>query len=188
MENKIVSHAPGVVSIGDFWSKEQCDTMIAHASSIRAFPEKEVFPNQLTLDDNLDSRDMFKAAFRDTALAVDIYQQIHPFIRNLSVNSFVPSGIHPDFRVYKYIPGQEFKRHKDGRKTISDSEYSIFSLLIYLNDDFGGGTTCFDSCEIKPVQGYATFFPHEYLHSGSVVESGCKYVFRGNILFKRTGS
>jgi predicted 2-oxoglutarate/Fe(II)-dependent dioxygenase YbiX len=184
MENKLVKHKDNIFSVKEFWSSSICEELINKANEIRKFPDKELILNQKNLDDNLDSRNSFKALFLNTKLAKSLFKDIRPYLSVIKVINCKVSGIHPEFRIYKYIPGQEFKTHKDGKKVISICEYSIFSLLIYLNDDFKGGETCFENCSILPNKGDAVFFPHDYLHSGKVVTKGSKYVLRANILFK----
>jgi hypothetical protein len=49
------------------------------------------------------------------------------------------------FRVYKYLPGQQFKMHRDGSYERNENEKSFYTFLIYLNDDFEGGETEFEN-------------------------------------------
>lgn len=183
MTNDITAHGENVFSIANFWDKELCQAIIAQAESANLYPLVETVAVQKTLEDNLDSRDTFKVSLESQELADIIYQYLRPSIPDSIVNAFMPSGIHAKLRVYKYLPGQEFKKHTDGAVVLSLTEKSIYSLLIYLNHDYIGGTTLFEHCEIVPREGLAVFFPHELEHSGSVVQEGIKYVLRGNVIF-----
>jgi prolyl 4-hydroxylase len=185
MANDITAHGKNVFSITQFWDKELCQAIIAQAESANVYPSVETVAVQKTLEDNLDSRDSFRVYLESQELADIIYQYLHPSLPKNSADTFTPSGVHARLRVYKYLSGQEFKKHTDGAVVISTTEKSIYSLLIYLNDNFTGGTTIFDHCEIVPREGLAVFFPHELEHSGSVVQEGIKYVLRGNIIFKQ---
>ena len=55
---------------------------------------------------------------------------------------------------------------------------SLFSILIYLNDDFAGGATSFPDLRRRfdPEAGNALVFGHAHRHCGSPVTSGIKYV------------
>lgn len=73
---------------------------------------------------------------------------------------------------------------------------SLFTFLIYLNDDFEGGETTFflpsvkegtmNAYPMKPVMGSVAVFPHgetngALLHEGTGVRSGAKYVIRTDV-------
>jgi prolyl 4-hydroxylase len=185
MANKIISHASNIFSINNFWDREMCESIILHAESTDTFPREETILIQKTLDDNIDSRNNFKLFLESQEIADIIYRHLKSSLGCISIKSQQHCGVHSNLRVYKYIPGQEFKKHRDGGVTNSKKDESLYSLLIYLNDNFEGGSTLFDCCEIKPIQGRVTFFPHELEHAGAVVTKGYKYVLRGNIMFKK---
>lgn len=185
MATEIIPHGDNIYSIQGFWDKEICDAIIRQAERSGLFPDQETVLIQKTLEDNLDSRDSFKIYLDNQDLSDNIYHYLKTFLQRTNTDAYTHSGVHQNLRVYKYLPGQEFKRHRDGGVESSKDEKSIYSLLIYLNDDFTGGTTLFDSCEIVPTQGMATFFPHDVEHAGTMVTKGIKYVMRGNILFRK---
>lgn len=185
MENKIIVHHTNVFSIDGFWDKDICESIIKLAETANVFPKQETVLKQHSLEDNLNSRDDFKIFLDNQQIADSIYEYLRPYLKCIKYDLYKHSGIHSKLRIYKYIPGQEFKRHRDGGVSISQNEESFYSLLLYLNDNFDGGNTLFDTCEIKPKQGRVTFFPHILQHSGKLVTKGFKYVLRGNIIFKK---
>lgn len=168
-----------------FWDKEICQTIIFRVEESQIFPAKETVVSQNTLDDNLQSRNNFKVYLDNQELADIIYESLYKHLAKIKHEEYSPSSIHSNLRVYKYIPGQEFKKHRDGGIGVSKEEKSLYSLLIYLNDNFSGGSTRFNNIDIIPKQGSALFFPHELEHSGEIVSTGNKYVLRGNIVFKK---
>lgn len=140
------------------------------------------------------------------------------------VESFVPSklagrqvrGLNRRFRVYRYVPGAEYRAHIDGAwppsgisaedKYIYDSsppeakQSSLFTFLIYLNDEFESGETTYflpgpregtlNAYPLKPIQGSIALFPHgevdgNLLHEGTGVRKGdrpsAKYVIRTDV-------
>lgn len=136
------------------------------------------------------------------------------------VKEYVPSqvtgrvarGLNRRFRVYRYVPGAEYRCHIDGAWPPSGisakGEYqydsspadkrqsSLFTFLIYLNDDFEGGETTFflpsvkegvmNAYPVKPVMGSVAVFPHgetrgALLHEGTGVREGAKYVIRTDV-------
>ena len=123
------------------------------------------------------------------------------------------------WRFYKYHPGDIFRAHVDpGRWTGSgfdeagnlvpdcfgDRE-SHMTFLLYLNDEFEGGTTrffidpvnphlgeaghCSRVVSVAPSQGSALCFFHgnhplSPWHEGGALTAGTKYVLRTDILYK----
>lgn len=62
--------------------------------------------------------------------------------------------------------------------------------MVYLNDDFAGGTTDFygddelPRASIRPKRGMALVFVHAQLHEGAPVISGRKYVLRTDVMYR----
>jgi prolyl 4-hydroxylase len=75
--------------------------------------------------------------------------------------------------------------HTDVPYSASPTTKTFFTLLIYLNDSFEGGETCFfgPDMKIKPSVGTVIMFDHERLHQGAMVVNGCKYIVRSDIVF-----
>jgi prolyl 4-hydroxylase len=120
-----------------------------------------------------------------------------------------PVGLVERLRYYKYESGNEYPEHMDGsytRKVIRNNQtyqqQSFLTLLVYLNDDFTGGTTNFfphkQHCRflrdielkvptvvVTPQKGSGLVSLHTILHEGSAVEDGLKYVVRTDIVFER---
>eukprot|EP00026_Physarum_polycephalum_P002858 Phypoly_transcript_02867.p1 GENE.Phypoly_transcript_02867~~Phypoly_transcript_02867.p1 ORF type:complete len:659 (+),score=110.42 Phypoly_transcript_02867:444-2420(+) len=74
-------------------------------------------------------------------------------------------------------------------------ECSIYSVTVYLNDNFDGGRVLFmknkdarDEKDMlytfKPKKGTALVFNHDTLHAGEEVVGGTKYIFRTGIMFR----
>lgn len=94
-------------------------------------------------------------------------------------------GFNELFRFYKYTPGQQFRRHRDGSFIRNEKEASYYTFLIYLNDDFEGGETCFDEyITIQPKTGNALVFLHPLHHEGKAVIKGTKYVLRTDVMYQ----
>jgi len=123
-----------------------------------------------------------------------------------------PLGLNRRWRLYKYHPGDVFKQHTDGPwppagiderdgryipDTSDGTALTWMTFLIYLNDDFDGGSTKFPTgvgsgqqpdFEVEPTQGSVLVFYHGYhaaskLHEGSLVRKGTKYVARTEVLY-----
>lgn len=109
---------------------------------------------------------------------------------------WAPLGINECIRVVKYSKGGHFEAHKDGTFVLDDDHRSIYTLQIYLSDDFEGGETIFYDEELKPpvevrvtpVTGTALIFNHDVMHKGDAVtsKSHSKFIIRTDIMFQRT--
>lgn len=98
-----------------------------------------------------------------------------------------PSGIDPVTDAYIYDTSPALPT---GRQS------SLYTFLIYLNDDFVGGETTFfipslkegvlNAYPVKPIMGSVAVFPHgeaqdALLHEGTGVVEGAKYVIRTDV-------
>lgn len=96
-------------------------------------------------------------------------------------------GLNERFRYYRYDVGEYFRWHRDGAFMRSRSERSMLTAMVYLNDDFDGGTTDFeDGISITPRRGSALLFEHGLRHQGAAVTRGRKYVLRSDVMFQRS--
>lgn len=95
------------------------------------------------------------------------------------------------WRFYRYGPTQRFKSHKDGAVEERGLR-SRLTFMIYLNDDFEGGSTRFrrngrdvgePALDVRPEAGKALLFVHERWHEGTLVTKGMKYALRTDILY-----
>ena len=118
------------------------------------------------------------------------------------------SRLNQCFKFSKYVEGTCFKGHIDGPWVPMKDESSVFTVVIYLNDDFEGGETNFYReplqsklegkrgvaeegdlvASVKPKKGKILVFTHESYHEGAVVKKGVKYVVRTEIMFRRVDS
>lgn len=88
----------------------------------------------------------------------------------------------------KYQPGDYFDWHTD--LTVGFATQRTATMIMYLNDDFEGGNTCFQHLDlrIKPRRGSALVFNYSpeqlLLHRGEAVIAGTKYILNA---FVRNG-
>jgi hypothetical protein len=154
----------------------------------------------------------------DTEFCTNLWNRVSSFIP-ATVDGKHVRGLNRRFRVYRYVPHAEYRIHIDGAwppssvdpvsdKYIYDAsppgakQSSLFTFLIYLNDEFEGGETTFflpsvregslNAYPVKPIQGSIAMFPHgevkgALLHEGTGVrETGkptAKYVIRTDVLY-----
>ncbi|OAR03377.1 hypothetical protein LLEC1_06923 [Akanthomyces lecanii] len=140
-----------------------------------------------------------------------LWARVSPFIPSV-IDGKKSRGLNRRFRVYRYVPGAEYRSHIDGAWPPSgisaDDKYiyddsppgqkqsSLFTFLLYLNDEFEGGETMFflpspregtlNAYPVRPVMGGVALFPHgetkgALLHEGTSVTKGAKYIIRTDV-------
>lgn len=108
--------------------------------------------------------------------------------------------INPHVRVERYYKSQSLKVHRDGCVLVKNKRdehvYTVYAVLIYLNNEFEGGNTEFvvnreingnkmyNFKGIKGNIGDALVFRHEILHKGGKITDGKKYVLRMDAAYK----
>eukprot|EP01127_Copromyxa_protea_P013444 TRINITY_DN3628_c0_g1_i1.p1 TRINITY_DN3628_c0_g1~~TRINITY_DN3628_c0_g1_i1.p1 ORF type:complete len:748 (-),score=66.35 TRINITY_DN3628_c0_g1_i1:31-2274(-) len=118
--------------------------------------------------------------------------------------TWLPVGLNECLVFNKYSPGTEFNVHYDGLYKNAHREVSIFSVVIYLNDNYTGGELEFFedpssdvhrkdytkenlklAAKIRPSAGTALIFNGDVLHSSSKILTGYKYIIRSSVMFRR---
>lgn len=125
----------------------------------------------------------------DTAFfpVVDENPAIHALNRRIAA----ASGTRPEqgepLQVLRYAPGQEYRMHSDALPPASGLNQRILTFLVYLNDDYEGGATLFESTgqALRPKAGDAVLFRNtlddgrmdpRMRHAGQPVTRGTKYL------------
>lgn len=131
-----------------------------------------------------DVRNNTRVIFDHEQLAGRLYARVAEHLPALCNTR--PVGANERFRAYRYEPGQRFAPHLDGCFKRDAHERSELTLMIYLNDGFGGGATRFldYDLDVVPKTGMALLFQHRILHEGCAVTSGVKYVLRSDIMYR----
>ncbi|KAK3375692.1 prolyl 4-hydroxylase [Lasiosphaeria ovina] len=197
---------PGLSLATNVLSPDECKAIIAAGESVNFLPDA---PLREDGDISVLAHNFYWVV--DTAFHDTLWLRISPFVP-ASVNGRLARGLNRRFRVYRYVPGAEYRCHIDGAwppsGILPDDTYvydaspagnkqsSLFTFLIYLNDEFEGGETTFflpapqdgtlNAYPVRPVMGGIAIFPHgdtrgALLHEGTGVRKGAKYVIRTEI-------
>ena len=133
-----------------------------------------------------------RVIFDDAALAAEWFERARAYLP-VRLGEWEACGMNERFRAYRYEPGELFARHYDASYERSPRESSQLSFIVYLNDDFEGGSTGFYHSDdrprvaVRPRAGTALVFDHYELHDGAPVVSGRKYVLRTDVMYHRVG-
>lgn len=158
---------PGVYVIPDFLSDIECSTYMN-----MDFPKESY---------EFTSSGKFKnSKLIDPVLSTFFYDRLTMFMKEdrgkpfLRANNLIMMG--------EYNPGNSFGMHTDTGLyyDLNTKTKSAWTLLIYLNDEFTGGTTSFytDHFELTttiiPKKGTALLFDIDLWHKGDELTSGIK--------------
>jgi len=167
--------------IDNIFTEEECQTLLE-----RAF-EKGWTP----VDNGLAKYQ--RAVIIDDNLAEILFDKIEHLLPETYKNQRIVK-LNNYFRFSRYIPGGRFKIHKDGINSDSDGNRAIFTLNIFLNDDFEGGGTIFYKnnnknknknnilMNIRPKTARAGLFYNQIDHEGEIVTKGFKYLLRTDVM------
>lgn len=179
----------------------ECRRLIAAAEAI-GFTHAGLAIGDDTYRVNLAVRNNLRVVFDARELAAGLWARIRGQCPAHHDGAKIV-GLNWRFRVYRYDPGHRFFPHVDVRTTLPVGE-TRESLVIYLNDEFTGGNTCFYEVKdrgsrrgegrgrkfdnrvqfsLRPQVGGAVVFDHLRLHEGAEVASGAKYAVRSDLIY-----
>ena len=182
---------PDVFTIAGVFTADECSALIDRAESIGFDAASVRTHSGSKMMTHIRNND--RVNLDDAELANLMWSRIASTLPVLDDQR--PISVDTRLRFYRYEPGQEFKRHKDGAVTNDDGFTSKLSYLIYLNGDFSGGATTFRDYVgkgesrrkiehvVTPVTGSALLFRHRRWHEGSALTAGRKYVLRSDVFY-----
>ena len=172
--------------IRDFFSSQECAASIERAEA-SGFTDAPI-STSVGFVMRKEVRNNGRVMLDDPELARRLWERARPL---LPAEWFYwrAAGFNERFRFYRYDVGQRFAAHTDGYFERDNGERSQLTFMVYLNDDFEGGTTNFHQARpplrVRPQQGMALVFAHRQLHEGAPVVRGRKYVLRSDVMYRR---
>lgn len=179
-----------VFVIHDFFTPEECAEAIAFSEG-KGYDDAPITTSRGFVM-RKDIRDNTRVMVDDLDYAARLFERAKPFLPE-RLGTWHLLGLNERFRYYRYDVGQNFAPHYDGCFSRNLREESQLTFMVYLNDDFTGGTTEFyydngtPKVSVQPKQGMALVFYHLQLHEGAPVQSGRKYVLRTDVMYTLAG-
>jgi hypothetical protein len=181
--------------IHNFLTRAKCQELIDLSES-RGYEEADIsFPEGGKMIKSY--RDNYRCLYRDEELR----KELEYLLRNVAPSyfNFIKEGgileklpflkLSGNFRFYKYLPGQKFKKHRDANQ-LEEGGLSLQTVLFYLNDAEEGGETSVydpalkDKVLVKAETGKLLTFDHSIAHTGEELVKGIKYVLRTDFIYK----
>ena len=171
------------------FTAEECAAMIERAEAQGFVPaEVTIGPGQSMLME--DYRRSGRVILDDPVLAQEIFDRVAPTLRRLrpKIKTRTPSSLNPYLRFLRYVEGDYFAPHRDDWRE-HGRERSYLTLMLYLNEDFEGGSTGFlshtgDRTDFVPKTGSVLMFEHTIMHEGCTVMGGVKYCVRSDVMYR----
>lgn len=171
----------GVFTIEGFLSADECAAYIAHGEGLGYAAASIQTQEGAVVDQDVRNND--RVILDDAALAITLYERARTLLPP-TLDSRALCGLNERLRYYRYGTEQQFAWHLDGPVRTGEDDRSYLTFMIYLNDDFEGGSTDFGWESVKPVRGMALIFPHHLRHRGAAVRRGIKYVLRTDVMYR----
>lgn len=122
----------------------------------------------------------------DSATSSALFQRLESHLPQ-RLGAFRLAGLNERLRFYRYAPTQRFLAHMDHWYRPSARRVTLLTVLVYFNDNFSGGETCFSEQlerTVVPSPGLVAIFQHKMRHEGCEVRSGLKYAMRTDVIFE----
>jgi hypothetical protein len=191
---EIYWRANNIGTIARFLTAVECDDYVRLGEAI-GFEEAPVTTSRGMIMMK-DVRNNDRVMIDDPARAQALYQQLAGHLAPRFQKKWTHVGLNERLRLYRYDVGQQFDWHRDGCFERPNGERSMFTFMVYLNDDFQGGATSFSDAgfdlpsgsliRITPAKGMALLFHHPITHRGDPVTAGRKYVLRTDVMYDRS--
>ncbi|EGG16711.1 hypothetical protein DFA_07689 [Cavenderia fasciculata] len=187
--------------VHDMLSAEECDFYVKESESKGYRTIEKEFPKEY--------RNNLRYIGKNKDLSNILWKRLEQHFKKEEIEGVRPYGFDQDgiwiplelddcFTFGRYEPGGRFKPHLDAVYASEQNKRSIYTMQIYLNDEFEGGHTNFYlpanpleldthvlTESVKPRKGSAILFNHDTLHEGAEVLSGRKYIMRVDMMFLR---
>jgi predicted 2-oxoglutarate/Fe(II)-dependent dioxygenase YbiX len=178
-----------IVTIDDVLSARECQDLIARIATGDWHPTASINADEPLITSGADASDAGRdqdalARIDDAMLALRLYHRVAEHLP-AALEERQLLGLKPNMHFLRYATGHSSALHRDQPYPGRGEERSELTLLIYLNDGFGGGQTEFPDQRhiVAPRVGRAVLFPHQAAHRGATVTDGTKYVLRTEIYY-----
>jgi prolyl 4-hydroxylase len=186
MTQTLLSVSPQIVSIQSLITPEEANKIL---SSNLPFQKSKGYTFDKAHAGGTESDYRTSSTYIDTADTLGwVVSRSMPFLK-LQFPELTLGHIE-NVQLQKYNKSEYYKPHYDFFNIPGHEDHvtndRIATLIVYLNDEFTGGTTKFTSLnlDVTPVAGNALFFRYDYdletniktMHSGEPVSAGCKVI------------
>lgn len=174
-------------------SKQECAEIISKLN----FTEDEIKVQEKFLEQLVVGRVIMRTSLRRRFVNVNLAKLVWEAVKQVVPKKLEDGrelvGIRSLMNFYRYEVGQYFSTHYDGGFIYRDSGvFAEYTFLLYLNEDYSGGTTRF--CDVEEWNGelkdvhpnlgrILVFRQRDMKHCGAQILAGSKFVIQGMIMY-----
>jgi hypothetical protein len=185
-----IKSVPGFVqTIRHVLSPEECNQIIQIAEKT-GFVAASLYTDHSGIEHFSDVRKSSRCIIDSIPFAEELWRRIQHIIPPVWKNGHKVVGVNERLRILRYYPGDEFKPHSDGHYHAPNGDESRITILLYLNEGYEGGFTCFYTGEttpwhaIQPEIGMAAIQDQDLLHGVPPLQKGVKYAIRTEVMYR----
>lgn len=184
--------------IHNFFSQKTCQDLVQTIQKTDTDPTNafHMVTTPLTKRKDYAARVNDRGSVEDTGICSYLWKQLYPlFETQPELDEFTSAtGLNPNIRLYRYVPGQFFDQHYDEsvRCMVGNTRcVTGWTLLLYLSECSGGETVFYEDggkkYEVQPTTGSVLLHKHGndcLLHEGREVSGGEKWIFRSDVAWQ----
>jgi hypothetical protein len=182
-----VKYIPGFFKIiRGVLSPEECDAILQLCEE-KGFTTASLHTDKDGVEHYSDLRKSQRLIIDSVPFTETLWKRIQHHIPSTWNTSEEMVGLNERLRILKYMPGDEFKPHRDGNFISDEGHISRITLLIYLNEGYEGGFTHYYTHDglwlgIPPKTGMVVLQDQNLYHCVPRLLNGCKYALRTEIM------
>jgi predicted 2-oxoglutarate/Fe(II)-dependent dioxygenase YbiX len=156
------------------------DYVLGHCSE-HEWADARVAESRYKTNNNLSAKDIRDANVKriDVELNDLLRKEVDFIVNEYAIRHSINITTGEGYHVVRYVPGQFFAEHIDSTEEFPRK----ISAVLYLNDNYDGGTITFSNLNksFKAKSNTLFVFPssEEFIHSADPVTSGVKYCIVG---------
>jgi prolyl 4-hydroxylase len=183
MNSKILNELPHIELFDSFLSKDEIESL--NFDSLIFNPSYGTSPSGIPIiNDHRTSQTYHVDEPQFSFLKIKTFDLLKKYLPNIDYNCL------EDIQLTKYQKNEYYKEHWDFFNVPpinNETNDRVATFIMYLNDDFEGGTTYFPDLDLRviPKAGSAIYFQYNYKgflknlktkHIGETVTAGTKYI------------
>jgi hypothetical protein len=184
-----VRHIPGFFKcIPNVLSLDECQALIDLCEE-KGFTTASLYTDKDGVEHYSDTRKSQRLILDSVPFAETLWKRIQRHVPTQWKPYEEPVGLNERLRILKYMPGDEFKPHRDGNFISAEGHISRITLLIYLNEGYEGGFTHYYTHDglwlgIPPKTGLVVLQDQNLYHCVPPLLNGCKYALRTEVMMR----
>eukprot|EP01084_Bolivina_argentea_P158473 276049_1 len=178
------------ILIHNAFTKKECKELIKLSEKQKYGPAYVRTRDNKGQQLNLEGRNNSRVMIDSHEMANFFFKRVEEYVPKKWNNKKVIT-FNERLRFLRYYKGEYFKLHLDGPYQRDNGERSWCTIVIYLNENFKGGSTMLwdlqnydNNKPVIPEIGMVLCFQHDIWHEGEELIKGTKYIIRTDVMYE----